>query len=88
MPAALAGFAGRGTLLPGYAADVMIFDPERVGPDTKRIVHDLPGGEARFVARPKGFVATLVNGVPIVENGKLTGALPGCVLRPAAAGTS
>jgi len=88
VPAALAGFAGRGTLLPGYAADVMIFDPERVGPDTKRIVHDLPGGEARFVARPKGFVATLVNGVPIVENGKLTGALPGCVLRPAAAGAS
>ncbi len=88
VPAALAGFAGHGTLLPGYAADLMLFDPETVGPDTKRLVHDLPGGEARFVARPKGFVATLVNGVPIVENGKLTGALPGSVLRPSGAEAS
>ena len=85
LPAALAGFAERGSLLPGYAADLMLFDPETVGPDTKRLVHDLPGGEGRFLARPKGFVATLVNGVPIVENGKLTGALPGRVLRPSAA---
>ena len=80
VPAALAGFAERGMLLPGYRADVMLFDPARVGPGTKRIVHDLPGGEGRFVARPNGFVATLVNGVPIVEDGKLTGARPGEVL--------
>jgi len=88
VPAALAGFAARGALLPGYAADVMLFDPARVGPGTKRIVHDLPGGEGRFVARPQGFVATLVNGVPIVEDGKLTGALPGQVLRPVGAGAA
>jgi len=86
VPAALAGFAERGALLPGYAADLMLFDPETVGPDTKRLVHDLPGGEGRFLARPKGFVVTIVNGVPIVENGKLTGALPGSVLRPAGVG--
>ncbi len=82
VPAALAGFAERGALLPGCAADVMLFDPASVGPGTKRLVHDLPGGEGRFVARPQGFVATLVNGVPIVLHGKLTGALPGRVLRP------
>ena len=63
----------------------MIFDPAAVGPGSKRLVHDLPGGQARFLARPKGFVATLVNGVPIVEDGKLTGALPGRVLRPVGA---
>jgi N-acyl-D-aspartate/D-glutamate deacylase len=89
VPAALAGFAGRGALLPGYAADVVLFDPRTVGPGTKRMEHDLlPGGEGRFVARPKGFVATLVNGVPIVEGGKLTGALPGRVLRPAGPGAT
>jgi N-acyl-D-aspartate/D-glutamate deacylase len=87
-PAALAGFRERGALQPGWAADLMLFDPETVGPDTKRLVHDLPGGEARFLARPRGFVATVVNGVPIVEDGKLTGALPGQVLRPAGAGRS
>jgi N-acyl-D-amino-acid deacylase len=82
VPAALAGFTDRGMLLPGFAADMMIFDPTTVGPGTKRLVHDLPGGEARFSARPRGFRATIVAGQPIVLDGKLTDALPGQVLRP------
>jgi N-acyl-D-aspartate/D-glutamate deacylase len=82
VPAALAGLHERGALLPGHAADIVLFDPESVGPGTKRVEHDLPGGEGRFVARPRGFAATIVNGEPIVLDGKLTGALPGRVLRP------
>lgn len=82
VPAALAGFAGRGAILPGYAADIMIFDPETVGPGTKRMVYDLPGGEGRYSARPRGFMATIVNGEPIVLNGKLQAALPGQLVRP------
>ena len=82
VPAAVAGFADRGSLLPGYAADIMIFDPATVGPGTKRLVHDMPGGESRFSARPRGFIATIVNGEPIVLDGKLQTALPGEVLRP------
>jgi len=82
VPAALAGFGDRGVLLPGYAADLMLFDPETVGPGSKRLVRDLPGDEARFSARPRGFKATIVNGEPIVEDGKLTQALPGQLLRP------
>jgi N-acyl-D-aspartate/D-glutamate deacylase len=87
VPAAVAGFADRGSLLPGYAADIMIFDPKTVGPGTKRLVHDMPGGESRFSARPRGFVATIVNGEPIVLDGKLQTALPGMLLRPAGPGT-
>jgi N-acyl-D-amino-acid deacylase len=83
VPAALAGLHERGAVLPGFAADLMLFDPQTVGPGTKRLVHDLPGGEGRFVARPQGIVATIVNGEPIVQGGKLTGAHPGRVLRPA-----
>jgi len=82
VPAALAGLHGRGTLLPGCAADLMLFDPATVGPGTKRMVHDLPGGEGRYLARPEGIAATIVNGLPIVLDGKLTGELPGRVLRP------
>ena len=82
VPAAVAGFADRGSLLPGFAADIMIFDPATVGPGTKRLVHDMPGGESRFSARPRGFIATIVNGEPIVLDGKLQTALPGEVLRP------
>ena len=82
VPAAMAGFASRGALLPGYKADITIFDPESIGPGTKRLIHDMPGGEARFSARPRGFKATIVNGEPIVLDGKLQTALPGQVVRP------
>ena len=83
IPASVAGFQDRGVLLPGYAADIMIFDPATVGPNTKRVVHDLPGGEARYSARPQGISATIVGGEPIVQDGKLTNALPGKWVRPA-----
>lgn len=86
VPAAMAGFIDRGMLLPGYAADLMIFDPTTVGPGTKRRVADFPNGQERFSARPRGFVATIVNGEPIVQDGELTSALPGHVLRPFSAG--
>jgi N-acyl-D-amino-acid deacylase len=81
VPAALAGFTDRGALLPGHAADLFLFDPVAIGPGTKRRVSDLPGGE-RFFARPNGITATIVNGEPIVRDGKLTGALPGQLVRP------
>ena len=60
----------------------MIFDPAKVGPGTKRVVHDLPGGEARHSARPQGILKTIANGEPIVQDGKLTRALPGQWVRP------
>ena len=81
VPAALAGFADRGAILPGFAADLFVFDPAAIGPGVKRRVRDLPGGE-RFFAQPDGIAATIVNGEPIVVDGKLTGALPGQVVRP------
>ena len=45
-------------------------------------MHDLPGGVGRFKAWGKGVHATIVNGVPIVLDGELTGRLPGQVVRP------
>ena len=41
----------------------------------------MPGGEERWQVRPEGVVGVLVNGETIVEDGKLTGARPGRVLR-------
>ena len=85
IPAALCGFTDRGLLLVGYAADVMIFDPDTVGPDQKVLVHDFPNGAARWTSKPQGVHATIVNGVPIVLDGELQtdAGLPGQVLRPA-----
>ena len=81
VPAALLGFPDRGVLAPGRPADLMIFDPDTVGPWKKEFVHDLPGGVGRFKAWGHGVHATVVNGVPIVVDGELTGRLPGRVVR-------
>ena len=82
VPAALAGFHNRGLLLPGMAADIMVFDTATVGPYSKKRIRDMPGNEQRYSARPQGFHATIVNGEPIVIDGKLTSALPGQLLKP------
>jgi N-acyl-D-aspartate/D-glutamate deacylase len=84
IPAALCGLTDRGLLLPGYAADVFIFDPDTVGPGQKEFVHDFPNGAGRWTSRPVGVDATIVNGVPIVLDGELQpdAGLPGHVLKP------
>ena len=83
MPAALLGFADRGVIRPGGWADLMVFDPETIGPWKKEFVHDLPGGVGRFKAWGKGVKATIVNGQPIVLDGQLTDRLPGHIVSPA-----
>jgi N-acyl-D-amino-acid deacylase len=82
VPAALLGLRDRGTIRPGGWADLMVFDPDTIGPWKKEFVHDLPGGVGRFKAWGRGVHATVVNGEPIVLAGELTGRLPGQVVRP------
>jgi N-acyl-D-amino-acid deacylase len=82
VPAALLGFNDRGALKVGGWADIMIFDPETIGPWRKDFVRDLPGGVGRYKAFGHGVHATIVNGVPIVLEGELTGRLPGVVVSP------
>lgn len=84
VPAAIIGLCDRGSLLPGYWADIMIFDRDAVAADFKGPVDDFPGGATRFSARPKGIEYTIVNGQVIVEQGELTDALPGRVAVPGA----
>jgi N-acyl-D-amino-acid deacylase len=82
VPAAILGFPDRGTLRVGGWADMMIFDPDTIGPLRKEFVRDLPGGAGRYKAYGRGVYATIVNGEPIVLDGELTGRMPGMVLRP------
>lgn len=81
LPAQAWGFDDRGVLAVGKAADVNVFDPETVSPDMPRLVHDLPAGASRLRQTATGFAATIVNGEVITENGKVTGAVPGQLLR-------
>ena len=72
LPAARIGLSDRGCLRPGAAADVVVFDPHRIG---EQGTYEVPD------RLPEGLVWVLVNGVPVVQQGQLTGEQAGQVLR-------
>jgi N-acyl-D-amino-acid deacylase len=82
--ASVVGLAGRGLLRPGYAADVVIFDPKTVDSHEPEWAHDYPGNTKRLIQRSEGIQTTIVNGRPIFADGKITGDLPGEILRGSA----
>jgi N-acyl-D-amino-acid deacylase len=84
-PALAWGFADRGLLRTGMAADINIFDADTVGPTVPRLVDDLPAGGRRLEQRSQGFLATLVNGQVTIDQGRPTGAVPGRLLRSTSA---
>jgi N-acyl-D-amino-acid deacylase len=71
----------RGMLAPGYAADITVFDPDRVAPRLPKVVNDLPGGARRYVQRADGYAATIVNGTVFTRDGEATESRPGRLLR-------
>jgi N-acyl-D-aspartate/D-glutamate deacylase len=87
LPAGVFGLAGRGQLEPGFAADLLLFDPAKVGRGPKRRVFDLPGGAPRLTTDAIGVHGVWVNGVRVAgANGALPlERLPGRLLRGAGA---
>jgi N-acyl-D-aspartate/D-glutamate deacylase len=81
VPATLWGFADRGLVREGMTADLVVFDPARIGAEMPEVVDDLPAGARRLVQRARGIAATVVNGQILLREGKHTGALPGRLLR-------
>jgi N-acyl-D-amino-acid deacylase len=75
------GLRDRGVLAPGYRADVNVIDYDRLGFTEPEVAHDLPAGGRRLVQRARGYELTMCAGVPIVERGDFTGALPGVLVR-------
>lgn len=72
LPADFHGLADRGRLAPGARADVAVFDPATIA---DRSDWDHP---QRFA---EGVVHVLVNGVPVLRDGEMTGAAPGEVVK-------
>lgn len=72
LPAQILGLRDRGRLQEGYRADIVVFDPRKIG------------DKASF-AEPhqhsEGIEFVLVNGAFVVEEGRLTGARPGILIR-------
>ena len=83
VPASLFGLYDRGLLRQGMAADLMVFDPDTIGPLEPGEAHDLPGGAKRRKQLAKGIEMTVVNGQVLIEKGEHTGAYPGKVARNA-----
>jgi N-acyl-D-aspartate/D-glutamate deacylase len=81
VPATHWGFADRGLIREGMAADMMVFDPDTIAPEMPEVVHDLPAGAKRLIQKTRGIAATIVNGEVLLRDGKHTGALPGRLLR-------
>jgi dihydroorotase/N-acyl-D-amino-acid deacylase len=72
LPAQRMRLGDRGVLKVGLWADIVIFDPTTV---RDRATFENPNQLA------EGMDYVLVNGVPVIADGKMTGALPGKVLR-------
>jgi N-acyl-D-aspartate/D-glutamate deacylase len=81
VPATLWGFSDRGLVREGFAADLVVFDPDTIAAEMPEVVDDLPAGARRLVQRTRGIAATVVNGEVLLRDGKHTGALPGRLLR-------
>ncbi len=72
LPASRLGFSDRGFLKPGFAADLVIFDPHTIT-DTSEFKNP-----HRY---PTGILYVFVNGRSVIAEGRLTGERPGRVLR-------
>ncbi len=77
LPAEHLGFVRRGLLKVGWAADICVFDPDRI---IDKATYKEPA------AYPEGIPHVVVNGRIVVADGEPTGTLPGRVLRKNAGG--
>lgn len=81
VPASHWGLNGRGLLREGMAADVIVFDADKIAPMMPKVENDLPAGARRLKQKAAGLMATVVNGEVVLRNNEHTGALPGRLLR-------
>jgi N-acyl-D-aspartate/D-glutamate deacylase len=82
IPAQLYGFTNRGTVAAGRAADLVVWDPARLGVGATRWADDFPAGGGRFVVESTGYRTLVVNGEVLLDDGVDTGARAGRVLCP------
>ena len=66
------GFAHRGEIKPGYKADIVIFDPNKVLDMATTKDPNAP---------PIGIPDVFINGIPVLLNGKTTNKTPGQVIK-------
>jgi len=75
------GLHDRGTVAPGYKADLNVIDFDALALDLPFMAFDLPAGGKRLLQKARGYTATIVSGVTVYRDGEPTGALPGRLVR-------
>ena len=82
LPAWVAGFKDRGCIREGLAADILVYDLDKLGIEEPEVICDLPpDNDSRLVQRPRGYRFILVNGEVNFEEGRDTGAYSGKLVR-------
>ncbi|OBK00654.1 amidohydrolase family protein [Mycobacterium sp. 1245852.3] len=81
VPARVAGLGDRGRIAVGYKADLNVIDHAALRLHKPVISYDLPAGGRRLDQTAEGYVATIVAGEVIAENGVPTDARPGRLVR-------
>ncbi|WP_046300658.1 amidohydrolase family protein [Mycobacterium sp. UM_Kg27] len=80
-PARIAGLEDRGRIAVGYKADLNVIDHQNLRLHKPVVTYDLPAGGRRLDQTALGYVATIVSGEIIAENGNPTAARPGRLVR-------
>jgi N-acyl-D-aspartate/D-glutamate deacylase len=82
VPARAMRLARRGEIREGWAADLVVYDFEKIGYDRRRyqVAYDLPGGDWRRTAPAQGISWILVNGEVTFRNNNCQGTTPGRLL--------
>jgi N-acyl-D-aspartate/D-glutamate deacylase len=81
VPARVVGLADRGRIAVGYKADLNVIDHAALRLHKPVITRDLPAGGRRLDQTADGYIATVVSGEVIAENGLPTTARPGRLVR-------
>ncbi len=74
------GLRNRGFVQPGFAADLVVFDPATIERGAEEFVCDLPGGANRYIRHARGIDRVLVHGEVVFEAGHYTSARPGSIV--------
>ncbi|MCV7244399.1 amidohydrolase family protein [Mycobacterium mantenii] len=81
VPSRIAGLGDRGRVAVGHKADLNVIDHAALRLHKPMISYDLPAGGRRLDQTADGYVATIVAGEVIAENGVPTDARPGKLVR-------